>query len=126
LPKVLAKLLRIFRLVPEQFPCPPKKISRGITYTMLSNIFIFVKTLKLQFLPKFSILWKTFRKIQSLGLKFLQNFFVKTLKLQFLPKFSILWKTCGKIQSLGLKFLQNFPRNIDKNLGATTLCIMCI
>jgi len=41
---------------------------------MLSDIFIFVKILKLKFLPKFEILWENFEKIQSSGPKFSQNF----------------------------------------------------
>jgi len=51
LPKLSAKLMAIFRLLPDLFLCP--KINwLQITYTMLSNIFIFAKILKLQFLPK--------------------------------------------------------------------------
>jgi len=53
---------------------PPKKNSLEITYTMLSDIFIFVNILKLQFLPNVRILWQNFGKIQSLGPKFCETF----------------------------------------------------
>jgi len=53
LPKVLAKLSGIFRLLPEQFSAPQKKLLKN-TNTMLYDIFIFVKIEKLKpFLPKF-------------------------------------------------------------------------
>jgi len=52
--KLSAKLSTIFCLLPEQFPCLSKqKISWEITKTMLSNIFIFVNILKLQFLQNY-------------------------------------------------------------------------
>jgi len=41
---------------------------------MLSDIFIFVKMLKLQFLSQFKKMWQYFGKIQSLGPKFSRNF----------------------------------------------------
>jgi len=73
LPKLVAKFLATFRLLPELFPCP-QKISWEISYTILSDIFIFVNILKLEFLPKFWILWENLGKIQSLWPKISQNF----------------------------------------------------
>jgi len=71
----LAKLLAIFYYLPELFLCPQKKLGEKLhNYTMLSDIFIFVKILKLQFFPNFLILWQHLGKIQSLGPKYTRNF----------------------------------------------------
>jgi len=52
-----------------------KTISWEITYTVLSNIFIYLLIMKLQFLPKCWKLWQNFRKIQSfLGRNFRKTF----------------------------------------------------
>jgi len=53
------------------------RCSWGITYTMLSDILIFSKILKSQFLPKFWILWQNFGKIKSLGPKLLTKMLVQ-------------------------------------------------
>jgi len=121
------KLSAIFRFLPEQFPYP-EKISWVITYTMLSNNFIFVKILKLQFLPLFFKIVATFWKdsifradiFAKILLKYWRNFWCRNTRYSSLFRnvilllffnWSILWykfTTNWKLQNIWKKHCLNY------------------
>jgi len=75
--KTLGEALGNILPPPWKMSMPQRNSSWEITYSMLSNIFIFDNIFKLEFLLKFYKLWQHFWKIQSLGLTFSRIFHVK-------------------------------------------------
>jgi len=72
LPKVLAKLSAIFRLLPELFPCPPKQLVEKLH--LLSAIFIFFQNFEITIFAEILNIAAKFQKYLVCRAKFRETF----------------------------------------------------